>query len=110
MAAIRANVCSLAAVVVVVTPMVWAWGSGENGDLEFAVLCAAVAVAAFALGAWTRRWWMVPAICAAWFCGWMVAGELAPDTYAGAIAFSAPGPAILVALGVGTGRRRSRPV
>lgn len=80
--------------------LVWAWGTGEDGDLGFAALCGAVAVAAFAVGAWARRWWMVPAVSAAWFFGWMLAGELAPDTYTWAVAFFAPGVAIFLALGV----------
>jgi hypothetical protein len=87
--------------------LVWAWGTGEDGDLGFAAVCTVVAVAGFAVGAWTRSWWLVPLSCAAWFCGWMVAGELAPDTYAASIAFAAPGPTILVALGVAAGRQRS---
>ena len=35
-----------------------------------------------------------------------VAGEFAPDTYTAAIAFPAPGPSILVTVGVAGGRRR----
>lgn len=107
MATIKANLYALAAVLLVAL-LVWAWGTGEDGDFGFAMLCAAVAVVAFAIGAWTRSWWLVPVSCAAWFCGWMAAGELAPDTYTSAIAFAAPGPTILVAFGVAAGRRRSR--
>ena len=107
MATIKANLYPLAAVLSVVI-LVWAWGTGEDGDLGFAALCAAVAVAAFALGAWMQSWWLVPLSCAVWFCGWIAAGELAPDTYTSAIAFAAPGPTILVALGVAAGRRCSR--
>lgn len=104
---IKTNLYPLVAVLLAAL-LVWAWGIGEDGDPGFAAFCAAVAVAAFAIGAWTRSWWLVPLSCAAWFCGWMVAGTLAPDTYAAAIAFAAPGPAIFVALGVAASRRRSR--
>lgn len=107
MATIKANLHPLAAVLLVAL-LVWAWGTGDDGDLGFAALCAAMAVAAFAVGAWTQSWWLVPWSCAAWFCGWMMAGELAPDTYTSVIAFAAPGPTIFVALGVAAGRRRSR--
>jgi hypothetical protein len=107
MATVKANSYPLAAALMVAL-LVWAWGTGEDGDFGFAMLCAGVAVVAFAIGAWTRSWWLVPLSCAVWFCGWMVGGELAPDTYVAAIAFAAPGPAILVALGVAAGRRRAR--
>jgi hypothetical protein len=105
--AVRNNSYSVAAVIAVAF-MLWAWGLGENGDPGFAALCASVAVAAFAVGAWARRWWMVPAVSAAWFFGWMLAGQLAPDTYTAAVAFSAPGVAIFLALGVAAGRGRAR--
>jgi hypothetical protein len=104
---VKANVYSLAAVLIV-TLVVWGWGTGEHGDFWFAALSAAVALAAFAVGALSRSWWIVPAVSAAWFCGWMVAGELAPNTYAGAIAFSAAGPTSFAALGVAAARRRCR--
>jgi hypothetical protein len=52
-ATIKANLYPLAAVLLVLL-LVWAWGTGEDGDLGFAALCAAVAVAGFAIGAWTR--------------------------------------------------------
>ena len=103
----KANLYPLAAALLVALLM-WAWGTGDEGDVGFAALCGAVAVAAFASGACTRSWWLVPLSWMAWFCGWMVAGELAPDTYTSVIAFAAPGPTLFVALGVAAGRRRSR--
>jgi hypothetical protein len=105
--AVKTNVYSVVAIVAVAF-MLWAWGLGENGDPGFAALCASVAVAAFAVGAWARNWWMIPAVSAAWFCGWMLAAStLARDSYMAAIAFAAPGVAIFVALGVAAGRRRT---
>lgn len=104
--AVKNNSYSVAAIIAVAL-MLWAWGLGENGDPGFAALCAGVAVATFAVGARARRWWMVPAVSAAWFFGWMLAGELAPDTYTWAVAFFAPGVAVFLALGVAAGRGRN---
>lgn len=108
MATVKAHSYSVAAATVIAL-ILWAWGTGENGDLGFAALCAAVALAAFAVGTLVRSWWIVLCVAAIWFCGWTLFGELAaPDTYTAITAYFAPGLAIFSALGVGAGRRRSR--
>jgi hypothetical protein len=105
-ATIRPRLCSLAAALLV-TFMMWAWSTGENGDLGFASLCAAVALAGYGFGAWARSWWIVPALAAGWFSGWTLTGELvAPDGYTSIVAYFAPGVALFAALGTGAARPR----
>jgi hypothetical protein len=102
----KINVYSATAVVLIAL-LVLAWGFDENGDPGFAGLCAGICIACFMVGAWTRRWWMVPVVSGAWFFGWMQGAIMfSPDDYTAAVAFWAPGIGIMVALGVGAGRRR----
>lgn len=85
--------------------MIVGWGTGMDGDMAFALGSALVALLAFGVGFWAKRWWAVPAAAGCWFVGWMEGGSaLDPDSYAAAVAFFAPGIAIFVALGVGAGR------
>lgn len=101
----RINAYTVAAVAGAAS-LLWAWGTGENGDLGFAGVTVATAAVMFGTGAWSRRWWAVPAIAAAWFCGWMFVGStFDPDGYTSVTAFFAPGVALFVGFGVGAGRR-----
>jgi hypothetical protein len=90
---------------VLLASLLWAWGTGENGDLGFAVLSIAVGVSAFIIGAWAKKWWVPVAMGTCWYLGWMTGGSaLAPDSYISVTAFAAPAIALLAALGVGAAR------
>lgn len=101
-----AKLCAATAFILLVL-LIWAIGTGENGDAGFAMLSAAIAAAAFAIGAWSASWLVPIAVAVCWFLGWMVGGTtLAPSSYAAATAFIAPAVGLFAALGVGTRRGR----
>lgn len=108
LSAARRNTFSLVALTLVVL-LTFAYSFGENGDPGFAGLCDAVAVGAFALGTRTGRLWTVLVVALGWFIGWLLVGSIAAqDTYTGFVAFTAPFPALFMALGVGARRQRAR--
>jgi hypothetical protein len=89
--------------------VLWAWGTGANGDLAFAAGVVAVGAACFVGGRAVGRWWFVVLVTASWAVGWYLGGVNAdPDGYTWAVATFAPLVALFVALGTAS-RRRADP-